>query len=140
MREKIWELLERKELAYVQQALLLNESFDEPLLSREEIIAYFARKFRKNIELNLFLMDYFEGKGFEHIEKLMFSGAHIESLPDSIGSLSSLKSLACTKTSLASLPESIGMLKKLGVLKLESRLLYFLPNSIGDLESLEWFL
>jgi leucine-rich repeat protein SHOC2 len=62
----------------------------------------------------------------------------LTSLPDSIGNLTNLTTLAVHNNQLTHLPESIGNLTSLTKLALWDNQLTSLPNSIGNLTSLTW--
>ena len=62
----------------------------------------------------------------------------LDSLPDNIGALDSLKTLILTNNEITILPESIGDLGILEKLLLESNRLTTFPESIGNLKNLEF--
>jgi Leucine-rich repeat (LRR) protein len=67
------------------------------------------------------------------LQGLWVHGNLLTSLPDSIGSLSSLKILSAVGNQLTVLPESIGGLRSLTSLELAGNRLSHLPEAIGSL-------
>ena len=72
-----------------------------------------------------------------HVIQLSLYYKHLSSLPESLGSLTSLTHLFLYYNKLHSLPESIGNLILLKELELKSNQLFSLPGSIGNLKSLQ---
>jgi internalin A len=69
--------------------------------------------------------------------KLYLSCKNLTEMPESIGSLSNLKTLIISNNNLTSLPKSIGSLSNLQSLFLHNNNLTSLPESIGSLSNLK---
>ncbi len=76
-------------------------------------------------------------QGLTHLTHLTLNHNHIESLPESIGDVSSLIILELNYNKLEELPFSIGKLKSLKSLSVKNNKLNQLPSSIGKLKSLK---
>jgi len=72
-----------------------------------------------------------------HVTRLGLCGQALQSLPESIGNLTSLQELHLYDNKLTSLPASIGRLTSLQVLVFSDNKLSSLPESIGNLTSLQ---
>jgi leucine-rich repeat protein SHOC2 len=73
---------------------------------------------------------------FDRVDKLDLQGCEISTLPESIGSLSSLTSLNLYNNKLDTLPESLGNLTNLTRLNLGRNQLVTLPDSLNNLSNL----
>ena len=73
----------------------------------------------------------------ENVIMPTFCNFRLDSLPDNIGALDSLRTLIVKNNQITTLPESIGDLGILEKLILESNRLISLPESIGNLKNLE---
>jgi len=71
------------------------------------------------------------------ITTLAINNANLQSLPKSIGNLTSLQILHLDNNKLTSLPKSIGNLNNLTELALDENQITILPNSIGNLTNLQ---
>ncbi len=71
------------------------------------------------------------------ITNLNLRGRKIKSVPDAIGTLSSLEELDLSSNQLTSLPSAIGNITSLKVLRVNNNSLVHIPESIGNLISLE---
>ena len=119
MRDKLIFLLKQGDINLFRQAILLNESLDIPLLEEEEIFSFFCvDSFKDNWDIGFFLLEKFEGRGFESLQALYLNYIEMFSLPDAIGRLKNLEILNLHRTRISSLSDAIGQLKNLEELHL----------------------
>ena len=73
MKEKLIFLLDSKDEMFIQQALVLNETFEEPLLQPEDIVPRIRIKSWSEGSFNWSLLEEYNGRGFQDIESLSIS-------------------------------------------------------------------
>lgn len=122
---------------------LTHEEMIRGLLIQEEVDTVFDIEYYLGKELE-YISDFsetYDHQGFSvedmRIKQLGLYECGLATLPDSIGTLSSLEYLDLENNQLNTLPESIGNLTKLEKLILTGNKLKTLPQSIGDLISLK---
>ena len=133
MREVLLDLLTHETLSIIRQGIVLNKSLEVSEFSDHEIVDLLkVEPFELNFELNFFLLEEFEGKGFEHHKSFCLGDTNLSILPESIGNLRNLKKLYLYYTNLSVLPESIGNLKKLRELYLGGTNIPTLPSLLAS--------
>ncbi|MBD3197389.1 MAG: hypothetical protein GF317_20200, partial [Candidatus Lokiarchaeota archaeon] len=137
-------------LNYGKKFPLLKQLYNSGVLTARKILKKEFKKIVKSGETYLIgyiLKDrYLEGfskeeigvifKEFEKLE-LYLDSYDLKTLPESIGTLTSLKELNLIANKITTLPESIGNLNALKELNLSANKITTLPESIGNLTSLK---
>ena len=173
MRDSLLELLKSDDLAFVKQGFFLHNSLEVPEFSDIEMVKFISCAYSAGIfvgfhsnfsELELFLLEEFDGVGFEgvisisydrekfsepwrevpkvlkklsRLQNLNISKSDILELPDFVTEFTSLKGLNLSRTSIQYLPDSFGDLKRIKWIDLSESSILELPISFGDLVSLQ---